>query len=862
MGIKIRILLIVSMILVGMGSLAQAKVVKHEIKEGWNFRQARLRQWRTAVVPGTVHTDLMAHNLIEDPFIRLNERSVQWVDKEDWVYETRFDMPSEMQDCTCQRLVFKGLDTYADVSLNGEKILSADNLFREWSVDVTGKLRENGNILMIYFHSPIKVDLPKWEAVPFRYEAGNDQSQNGGLFEKRVSVFARKAGYHYGWDWGPRLVTSGIWRPVILEAWNDVRVENVAFWSTEVSERAATVHYSIEISSSQPVEEARVAVYNGDCDKLLSTLICSLKQGMNKIEANFKLRNPRLWWCNGMGEASLYKFRTELICNGKKKDTSVHTTGIRSIELIREDDVDGQSFYFCLNGVRVFAKGANYIPSDNFLPKVTIDKYEKTIADAVAVHMNMLRVWGGGIYENDEFYTLCDRYGLLVWQDFMFACSLYPTEGVLLENIRQEAVDNVKRLRNHPCMALWCGNNENQTAWFSWGWKEQYERQNQAYAETIWNQYCEQYFKVLPQVVQEYGLGVAYTPSSPFSTPDKGQSDREGDRHFWGVWNATYPISAYRDERSRFFSEYGFQSFPELASVERYAPLEEDHDLQSDAMMWHQRGGMNANERIRKHLLNEYHEPKGFENMLYMTQVLQADAVKIAMEAHRRDKPYCMGTLYWQINDCWPVASWSSRDYYGRWKALHYFVGKAFDDVLVSPIERDGRVEVWIVSDRRDVLRGNLLVEAYTMQGECVASLTQPVKLNSDESRKFVDVAAEQLIGNRRPSEVVITARFTASREHKVYTNNCFLLKQKDMEFPKVHITAEIESIAKGFRLTLRSDGFARSVCLGTGEKECFFTDNYFDILPGQIVCIEAHTDLPKQDFEHLLTIKNLRDAY
>ena len=837
-------------------------VERCELHEGWRFRQARLQQWRPASVPGVVHLDLLACGLIEDPFFRLNERNVQWVDKEDWVYETTFDLPTGMWSRQCHRLVFKGLDTYADVELNGEKILSADNMFREWRVDVSGRLRKEGNVLRVYFHSPIKVDLPKWEALPYRYEAGNDQSQNGGLFEKKVSVFARKAGYHYGWDWGPRLVTSGIWRPVVLEAWDDVLLEDVAVAQQRVSQRSAEIACEVEITAREVTPGARVAVYDAGAERLLGEVACDLKPGNNRVRVEFTLRNPRLWWCNGLGSPELYDFRTELSVDGRMADSRTVTTGIRSIELVRERDADGQSFYFRLNGVRVFAKGANYIPSDSFLPRVTRADYEKTVADAAAVHMNMLRVWGGGIYEDDAFYDLCDRYGLLVWQDFMFACSLYPAEGALLENIRCEAVDNVKRLRNHPSIAVWCGNNENQTAWFSWGWKENYERQNPAWAEKIWKEYADQYFVTLADVVREYGNGVAYTPSSPFSSPDKGQADNEGDRHFWGVWNATHPISAFRDERSRFFSEYGFQSFPELATVMRYAPEAEDRDILSDAMMWHQRGGMNANERIRKQLLKEYREPKDFESFLYMTQILQADAVKIAMEAHRREKPYCMGTLFWQINDCWPVASWSSRDYYGRWKALHYFAAKAFDDILVSPVARAGKLELWVVSDRQQAVSGSLEAVAWTMDGKRAGTFRQSVRLQADESRKCAEIALDGLLGGQAPEEVVVQVLFTPRGERKIYSNNCFLAKQKEMAYPEVRVDTAAAATDSGIRLTLRCDGFARGVCLGLNDAEGFFSDNYFDLMPGQPVSVEVRTDLTPGEFVRLLTIKTLRDAY
>ncbi len=857
-------LLMMLMFFGGMGAMptASAETVCQELNDGWRFRQARLLQWRTATVPGVVHTDLLAHGLIEDPYFRLNERSVQWVDKEDWIYETTFDIPANMRDRRSFRLVFKGLDTHADVELNGEKILLADNMFREWLVDVSGKLRETGNVLQIYFHSPLKVDMPKWEGTPFRYKAENDQAQNGGIFKSRLSIFSRKAGYHYGWDWGPRLVTSGIWRPILLEAWDDSRIENVAIQSKNVTAHSANVVCEVEISSKKAVSDAKILVFDAKGNQLLGMTSCYLNEGTNRVKVDFKLRNPRLWWCNGLGEPELYTFRTELSYGGVRVDKYDETTGIRSIELVRENDKDGLSFYFKLNGVRVFAKGSNYIPSDNFLPRVTREIYEKTIADAAAVHMNMLRVWGGGIYENDEFYELCDRYGILVWQDFMFACSLYPAEGEFLENIRKEAVDNVKRLRNHPCMAVWCGNNENQTAWFSWGWKEFYEKQNPEYAKTVWKQYEDQYFVTLADVVEKYGLDVAYTPSSPFSTKDKGQSDKEGDRHFWGVWNGRYPMSAFRDERSRFFSEYGFQSFPEYETVKRYAPDIRDHDILSDAMMWHQRGGKNANERIRKRMLEEYQNPKGFDNFLYLSQLLQADAVKIAMESHRRNKPYCMGTLYWQINDCWPVASWSSRDYYGRWKALHYYVARAFDDILVSPLVIDDTLETWVVSDRLRPIRGKLNVDIYTLNGQRVNGIERSIRLNADESLKVCELNVKKLIGNYSPSEVVVHCSFTPNGEKKQYANNCYLLKHKDINFPKAKIEKTIEPKEYGYLLTLQSDKFACGVCLELDGQDYFFTDNYFDLMPGKKVVIKAHTDLPLQEFKQQLRIKTLKETY
>lgn len=430
-------------------------VSKQNIDSGWTFKQVRGNNWYPATVPGVVHTDLMDNKIIDDPFYRLNERSVQWVDKEDWEYKTTLNVAPDVFDKDNIDLDFKGLDTYADVYLNDSCILKANNMFREWLIPVKGLLKKDGNELRIYFHSPIKTDLPNYDALKHPIEAGNDQSENGGVFDKKVSVFARKAGYHYGWDWGPRLVTSGIWRPAYLIGWNDARIDNIQYIQEKVNAKRADIKTRVEVTADKEGEATLIIKVDGLKNTWLKTV--PVKKGKNLIETDLVINNPKLWWTNGLGEAHLYPFTATITMNGKIADTETTHIGIRSLRVVRDKDEAGTTFYFELNGKPLFAKGANYIPQDNFLPRVTPERYEKTILDAVDANMNMLRVWGGGIYENDLFYDLCDKYGILVWQDFMFACSTYPMTAERLENIRQEAIDNIVRLRNHPCIAIWCG---------------------------------------------------------------------------------------------------------------------------------------------------------------------------------------------------------------------------------------------------------------------------------------------------------------------------------------------------------------------------------------------------------------------
>ncbi|WP_234367690.1 beta-mannosidase [Parabacteroides pacaensis] len=839
-------------------------VIKKEVNKNWTFKQVRGNNWYPATVPGVVHTDLIHNKIIEDPFFRLNERGVQWVDKEDWIYKTILEIPADLSGKENIQLHFKGLDTYADVYLNDSLILKANNMFREWTVNIKPFLKKDGNELRIYFHSPLKIDIPKWDALPYQNEAGNDQSENGGVFNKKVSVFARKAGYHYGWDWGPRLVTSGIWRPVYLEGWNDARITNVFYRQDNVNKKKAELKAQVEVLADKE-GEATLTIHTPDVKKAW-TEVTTLHKGINTIETNMVITNPELWWTNGLGKQYLYPFTAELAINGKLADSELTQIGIRSLKVINKPDEAGHTFYLELNGVPVFMKGANYIPSDNFLPRVTKEKYERTILDAVNVNMNMLRIWGGGIYENDEFYNLCDKYGILIWQDFMFACSTFPAKGELLDNIRQEAIENVQRLRNHPCIAIWCGNNECHTAWFNWGWDRQYKKLG--FADEIRSMQKNLFHDVLAQVVTENDPTAFYWPSSPYGgNPDaKCESgtanwNPNGDGHYWGVWHAKDSIANYNVIRARFFSEYGFQAFPEYQSVLKYAPEERDHNIYSDVMMAHQRGGSHANSLIEWYLLNEYRKPKDFPNFLYMGLLLQGDAIKTAIEAHRRDMPYCMGTLFWQHNDCWPVASWSSRDYYGRWKAQHYFSKKAFNDILVSPITQEDKLNVYVVSDRLKATKGKLEVRLIDLTGNILFEYTKSITVPANTSKIQYSTPLANVLKGKKANEVVVNARFTPSKEQEI-SNNYFLTRFKDIDFPKATISTDIVAAKDGFNITLSSDVFARGVFMSINGIDNFFSDNYFDLLPGESRTIHVTSSLDQEAFAKQLKVQSICDAY
>ena len=856
------------------------------LSEGWTFRQERLRNWHPATVPGTVHTDLMALGSIEDPFFGVNERAVQWVDKEDWLYDNHFVVTETQQQSARRELTFYGLDTYADVYLNDTLILKANNMFRTWRVDVTRLTHVGKNHLRVHLHSPIKMDLPKWQQFPDQYHASSDQSENGGLFNQRLSPFIRKAPYHYGWDWGPRLVTIGIWRPVVFTAWNDAIIRDIFVEQQEVTRRRAVIQHHVTIEADHE-STATLTVTDSASHRRLATQKIALHKGLNEFILPYTISNPRLWWTNGLGEPYLYTFQTSVEGTGNfhpsplmlriEPFTLHHSSkvGLRSIQLHREADADGkgEAFYFTLNGEKVFMKGANYIPCDVFLPRVTDSVYQRTIADVVEVNMNMLRVWGGGVYEDNRFYELCDENGILVWQDFMFACSMYPADKDFLENIRQEAIDNVRRLRNHPCIALWCGNNEVLDAWTNWGWKRLSQQRGGGQAERLWEEYKAIFYKTLPEVVSEYAPQTQYQSTSPFATENGRRDFTRGDYHYWEVWHERKPISEYNKARARFFSEYGMQSFPELSSVKRFAPNPEDWDIASDVMMAHQRGGAHANALIESYLDAEYGRPKGFDTLLYVGQLMQGDAMKTAVEAHRRDKGYCWGSLVWQINDCWPVASWSTRDYYGRWKAAHYLLRQAMADILVSPIQKaDGTLCVYLVNDRLSPVSGKLTVEVYS-PSERRYTTSQRVRVGANSSADVWQMPTRQLLTQAAiaADEAIIHTTFVPDgKDNTPYTNNYILVSPKDLRFVPTHVRCQMSNVKCKMvndpigqkerlpkqELSISSSHYARGIFLSLeGDNTHHFSDNYFDLLPGEERTITLSSQLPEDEVKSRLRV-------
>ncbi|MBW8334284.1 MAG: glycoside hydrolase family 2 protein [Prolixibacteraceae bacterium] len=832
-------------------------MVTTELSANWSFTQAGKNEWLPATVPGSVHTDLLQNGLIKDPFYRLNEHDLQWIDKENWEYKTTINVGEDFMKHDRVALDFKGLDTYADVFVNDSLVLSADNMFREWLVDVKPNLIAGANELRILFRSPIVEGLKKYDANDYVIPVSpNDLAEIGQVEgNKMVSVYTRKAGYHFGWDWGPRLVSSGLWRPVFLTAWDDARIENLQLKQNQVSESEAALTAVFEIDASA-ANNATISIENDGVE--LAKADVQLKEGISTYSVDFKIANPKLWWTNGLGEAHLYNIKGKLAI-GKRFAEKSERIGIRTLELVRDKDEKGTSFYYKLNGVPVFMKGANYIPNDVFPARVTEEMYRKVIHTSKISNFNMLRVWGGGIYENDLFYDLCDENGLLVWQDFMFACAMFPGDEAFLENVKQEATDNIKRLRNHPSIAMWCGNNEILAAWFGWGWKQKEEAANKENADKIWKSYTDIFLKILPEAVAANDPGRSYWDSSPASGPGIPADLANGDEHYWGVWWGKEPFKNYATHIARFMSEYGFQSFPELKTVKQYA-APEDYDIFSEVMKSHQRSSI-GNGTIEYYMLQDYKKPKNFESFLYVNHVLQAEGIKFALEGHRRAAPYCMGSLYWQINDCWPVASWSSTDYYQRWKALQYFAKKGFEPVLVSPYQEKDSLKIDVINDKLSEIKAQLVVKVLDFSGNEIRREVKEVTVPANSSNTFFAAKTFQFLMNLQPRTQFLVVELLEN-EKIISDNTLFFRPIKDVVLPTPTVNYEINAVDGGFEITLNSDQLAKNLYMTIGDEEGFFSDNYFDLIPGKTVKVKLETNILKEKLDGIFAIQTLDSSF
>lgn len=789
----------------------------------WQFQQMGTEEWLPANIPGGVHTDLMASGRIPNPFVADNEKRVQWVAESDWVYRTSFTCTDELLSEEKVFLVCDGLDTLATVVLNGHELGHTDNMFRRYQWEVKPLLNAQGaNDLTITFSSPVKYTAEKQAIRPL---PGVSQAIPGG-------PHLRKAPCQFGWDWGPQLPPIGIWKDIRLEGYSKARL--------------AEVHLRQEHTDGHVAVDVRIAVQRWDESPLAAVVRITAPDGeviekevampaQDEVMVKLPISKPELWWPNGYGGQPLYQLEVSLIYNDASGtlDARKYQIGLRTIELRQQEDQWGRSFVFVVNNIPIFAKGSNWIPADSFPTRIKDEYLEGLIRSAVETHQNMLRVWGGGFYEEERFYDLCDRYGILVWQEFIFSCSIYPLDSTeFLENVSAEVVENVRRLRHRASLALWCGNNEMEWGWVDWGWKgTEYQDLKAAYDRF--------FHHTLPEWCIAEDPDHSYWPSSPSSdTPfDSPNGQRQGDAHYWDVWHGRKPFTAYRDQYPRFMSEFGFQALPPLETICTYAD-EADWNMTSYIMELHQKNA-SGNSLMVGQMLDTFRLPKDFASLVYLSMALQAEGIRYGVEHWRRHPDRVAGILYWQLNDCWPVASWSSLDYFGRWKALHYAARRFFAPLMLSIEDKPPKQGVYVSNDLLKPWEGTVRWSLETLDGEVLTSGQTPAQVAPQAATQVCELDFSDCISDDNIRTLVFIA--------DLYQGNQFVTRQTAGFAPIKHlflsdptVTANLRGEKNQLIIELTSRSLALLVEVSLTGADVVFSDNYFNLPAGRTVQISC----------------------
>ena len=723
---KVLVLLSLVVFLVGCQKVEKPNVIEQSLNQGWTLTGDTLNINMQVDVPSVVQQSLYDNGLIPHPYLGTVENQLLWISDHPWDYTLRFDADKDLLEKENVELKFEGIDTYAEVKLNGEKLFFADNQFRIWKHEVKDLLKKKDNLLEVHFLRYDSTQLALYE-------------QHQPRLPEKYAV-SRKAPYQHGWDWAPKYKNVGIWKPVKLVAreWNSAWLENAYIVTEAANADSANLCLNLELYSDMYSALAEVEL---TVDYLKTyRIMVGLREGHQHKYLPIKIEHPKLWWPNEMGKQTQYNFEVRLKQGDKVLDSKSFMSGIKTFEMVDEPDSVGREFYFKVNGVPFYAKGANYVPEEMLETWINPDNTLSLLQAAKDAHFNMLRVWGGGIYPSDDFFNICDSLGILVWEDFMYAGTMYPLdrESFIYKNARIEAEEQVKRLASHPSLALWCGGNEISEGYYNWGWQKSLnwsEEDDKAIKEG----YDALFESLLPQVVDKFDSSRPYWPSSPSKGWGRPESLTEGDVHYWGVWWGEQPYEMYREKVGRFNSEYGYQSYPDYQTLLKIAQgeaLNKDAEVIA-AHQKHARGTRQIDDFIQKY----YPYSDDFEQYVYLSQLSQAYGMEIAIEAHRTAKPYNMGTLYWQLNDAWPVTSWSSIDYYGNWKALQYKLKTLYAPVLLSLDQKD--YGVFVTSDLLRDLKGNLKVKVVDFEGNVLFenSIAAQVPVNGNEKLQIEGLA-------------------------------------------------------------------------------------------------------------------------
>jgi len=823
----------------------------------WSFRDATQRsRWRPAVVPGCVHRDLRRQGIIPDPFWGTNELDLQWIEERDWEYRARFIVPRALLAKEIVELVADGLDTVATVRLNGREVARTDNMFVGHRWDVKPLLRAGKNELCVHFGSArryIRATRPEHCPREINDPVG------------RCTVI-RKQQCQFGWDWGPRFVTAGIWRDIRLEGWTGNRVASVRVTQVHGSGGSVVLRLAPELVRPDSSAICRWRLMLGDRVVSEGHDPAVRTAGGPEIAVD----HPQLWWPNGQGAQPLYRLEVAVMrADGAGLGSWAGRLGLRTIVLERQQDQWGQSFQFVINGRPVFAKGANWIPAHSFVAGLTRADYERDLRSARDANMNMLRVWGGGIYESEDFYDLCDELGLLVWQDFMFACTLYPADAAFLASAQAEADFQVRRLRHRACLALWCGNNEVPGC----------NADELAANKKLLADYEALFHRALPAVLTKADPSTPYWPSSPWRGDlDMGHAagEQRGDTHFWDVWHARKPVKDYEKYAFRFASEFGMQSFASAETQASFCPPV-DPNVFGPTMTNHQKNRF-GNQIILDYVSRQYRFPRDQEALLFLSQLNQAECMRVGVEHYRRNMPRCMGALYWQLNDCWPVASWSSLEFSGRWKALHHLARRFFAPALVSahvPGEEETimsnyrrttvrDVHLYTVYDAPQPARGELRWDLCHFDGRVIQRGRKRVALRYGGSvrQKTLDLTAPMAKHGRDNLYLRIALKVAGVR---VSEDTVFLTSPRFLALPRAHTAATVRMIAPTrATLTFVSPGFQHRFAFDLPGIAHRSSDNYFELYPREKKAVTVEFTRPQTTtrLRRRLTWRSLVDTY
>jgi beta-mannosidase len=821
-------------------------MVRIDLPGSWRFRQADSPEWFPARVPGCVHTDLRRAGKIPDPFWGSNERDLAWIEEKGWIYQCHFSCEMAVLQHENFELVAEGLDTFAVLTLNGKEIGQAENMFLARRFDISKALKLGDNLLEIAFRSPM--DVIRQRIKPGHPPEACDPVGGSSLVRKEQCSF--------GWDWGPRLPSSGVWLPIFLEAWSGNRIESV-----RVEQRHASG--KVQLAFQPVLARSGKGHFSG-------TISFQGKQVGVIEKLKTVLHRPRLWWPNGHGESALYDVELTLHDeDGNVLDRWKKKVGLRTIVLERKPDKFGESFQFVVNGRPIFAKGANWIPAHSFITEASPAIYDDLLSSAVEANFNMIRVWGGGIYEKELFYDLCDEKGLLIWQDFMFACALYPGDKMFLKSVAAEADYQVRRLAHRACLALWCGNNEleqkpseiNKT-----------QKRKRAYQEL--------FYHLLPAAVRKWDGTTPYWPSSPHNPEgyEKGHNnERAGDYHFWEVWHARKPVKRYEETNPRFCSEFGMQSYssPEVAST--YCPPS-DWNIFGPAMENHQKNGA-GNQIILDYVSRLYRFPRDYPSLAYLSQLNQAYCLRVGVEHFRRTMPRTMGALYWQLNDCWPVASWSSLEFGGRWKALHYEAKRFFAPALISiyiPGEettayasnrvkstiRD--VHLYTVYDAPKAAVGTVRWGLYHLEKGRLLGGKKRVSLRYGEAKKQLALDFGKEIKSFGAASCYFRAELILGGQ-VVSRQTAYLTAPRYLELKNAPVRTKLKKTGPSqFTLTLTSSVFQPSTFFELPGISHRANDNFIDLFPDEPreIFLRTNKDFSRDSLERALRVHSLVDSY